>query len=451
MSHSNGLHSSMDSDRSPLLKNKSKRLSADSFGSINSSQSSQPMDFDFRSKVKLDPAVARVDFFHRNRTSLFYFCGLFGAIIVLFSLLTVGAIVMPGQFRENSGDIVHTRVMWKQKGIAFSDGRYCPWVKFGSTKSLLSLQNLMSTGATHVGLIVVFYQDYFDSTTMYATNTTATKNELRHITTMVKSLGAKVMLMPQIELMKDTSHTRADIGSTFNDSQWKIWFAEYYRMINEYANLAGEQSIDIFSVGCELNATSSQDQSWRVLISNVKATLQAIGDPNFMSNVTYQSQSGGEETSKTWWDELDYIGINPKYDMEGNTLDSLVHHWKTIQDHGVGGMSMGLRNLSEKFNKSILFTEVEYCSGNCHSSGDIKIDLGSQTLRYQALFTSFKNTPWFEGIYYSKWLTDPAFGGQYNVCPSPQFKPSEETLRAWYGGKSNSTVPPYPPECPCIM
>lgn len=48
-------------------------------------------------------------------------------------------------------------------------------------------------------------------------------------------------------------------------------------------------------------------------------------------------------------------------------------------------------------------------------------------------------------------VSDPAFGGADNYCCTPQFKKTEQLVRNEYGGVLQSTVPDFPPECPCIL
>ena len=46
--------------------------------------------------------------------------------------------------------IPFVEALWEQKGITFTNGKYCPEVKFDSEKSDLSLTNLASTGKRSV-------------------------------------------------------------------------------------------------------------------------------------------------------------------------------------------------------------------------------------------------------------------------------------------------------------
>jgi hypothetical protein len=74
-------------------------------------------------------------------------------------------------------------------------------------------------------------------------------------------------------------------------------------------------------------------------------------------------------------------------------------------------MQGGLRNLSQHWNKTIIFTEIGYCSGNCTMGP--QIDMPAQTLWYNSMFFVWKDITWFGGAFWWNWLTDPAFGGEF--------------------------------------
>ncbi len=72
---------------------------------------------------------------------------------------------------------------------------------------------------------------------------------------------------------------------------------------------------------------------------------------------------------------MDVIGVDGYYplspDITDPTVEDLVAFWNVIitkgVDNGVNGgyMNGSLHDLVVKWNKSMIFTEVGYCSGNC--------------------------------------------------------------------------------------
>lgn len=130
------------------------------------------------------------------------------------------------------------------------------------------------------------------------------------------------------------------------------------------------------------------------------------------------------------------------------TLKQTTQEWKTIIHEGISGMRCGLEQLAAEHNMTIIFTEVGYCSGDCPTGQ--ALDIHYQTLRYETFFDVWENIHWFGGVFWWNWLSDPAFGGIYNYCATPQFKPAEELLHKKFGGTGKSLQPASPPNCPCI-
>lgn len=275
---------------------------------------------------------------------------------------------------------------------------------------------------------------------------------MRHTIQKAHELGLKVLLKPHIDLYDDPEHWRGQIGKYFTNDQWKEWFSEYEKFLIHYAKLATEENVEMFSLGCELIATSKRDFEWRQIAKSVRQV--------FYNNITYSSNWGGEETNKTWWDVVDVIGVDAYYPLaptiKSPTLENLVDFWKIIVEKGVangvngGYMRGGLKNLTTYWKKPIVFTEVGACSGNCTTGPEV--DLGYQYLRYLAVFEAFKDVEWFLGTYWWNWASDPAFGGEDNFCMTPQFKPVEKLLRDWYGSYTQEAEKPnFPAKCKCIL
>ena len=57
----------------------------------------------------------------------------------------------------------------------------------------------------------------------------------------------------------------------------------------------------------------------------------------------------------------------------------------------------------------------------------------AQSNAYQAIFQTFWNESWFAGGFIWKWYDDdPEQGGPNNNDYTPQNKPVEEIIKAWY-------------------
>ena len=113
-----------------------------------------------------------------------------------------------------------------------------------------------------------------------------------------------------------------------------------------------------------------------------------------------------------------------------------------------------LKNLSTKFGKKILITEVGFCSGNCKRDEQITgYDQYLQAYYYEYFFKFLAKQEFIVGFYWWSWNTDPNFGGLNDQCISPQHKPAEQLLRKIYMGdkKSFSLKPTGVPKCKCTV
>ena len=54
------------------------------------------------------------------------------------------------------------------------------------------------------------------------------------------------------------------------------------------------------------------------------------------------------------------------------------------------------------------------------------------TRQYQALLETFWTQPWFAGIYWWHWGTHEKMGGANHRGFTPQNKPAQELVAAWY-------------------
>lgn len=322
-----------------------------------------------------------------------------------------------------------------QKGFS-----YVAWWSghYSHPDSDLALANLAGTGADWISLIVTQYQDSISSTVIYSTTATPTDADLIHAITQAHDLGLKVMLKPHVDLASDPTHWRGQIGRGFTELEWNTWFTSYQDLVNHYAQLAQTHGADQFCVGTELSASESRETDWRAVIAGVRSRY---GGP-----LTYAANHG-DENNVTWWDAVDYIGVDAYYPLTEES-DPTVAELKKAWQPRVSSLS----TLAATWNKRILFTEIGYRSQdgtNRHpwdwQSGGI-VDLEEQADTYQAALESVFNQPWFAGIYWWAWEADPFQGGPCNDGYTPYDKPAEAVLRSWYGAPPRAREPTPQPD-----
>ncbi|MBN2002710.1 MAG: hypothetical protein JXA21_05080 [Anaerolineae bacterium] len=350
--------------------------------------------------------------------------GLLAVVVAVMSVHPLSAQNEPPPMEEDSR---MAPVAGKQNGIA-----YASWWKgqYSDPLADISLENLADTGANWMSLLVTWYQDTLTTTTIVSdTDRTPTDADIQHAVEKAHELGVSVMLKPHVDL--NNYAWRGFIGEGFEtQADWDAWFASYTDFILYYAQMAQDLGVDQFCVGTELMSTEAQTISWRNVISEVAAV--------YTGTLTYAANHGSENAI-TWWDDLDYIGVDAYYRLVENqahtnpTVDELKATWATLV--------ISLEALSEQYDRPIIFTEVGYRSVDGmtyqpwdYSAGTV-LDLQEQVDAYQALFESVYTQTWFNGLYMWSWDTNPAQGGMCDLGYSPYNKPAENVLRQWYGAE----------------
>jgi hypothetical protein len=337
-------------------------------------------------------------------------------------IMLLSVLIIPGLLLQNMGQSRAAGQVVKQRGMSFA--AWWPGL-YSSPDADQALSELREAGPDWISLIVTRYQDTIASTTIYSAPGTPTDDDLVHVINQAHSLGMKVMLKPHLDLANDPTHWRGDIGVGFSEADWIAWFISYKDFINHYAQLAQAYGADQFCVGTELVSTEARAADWQSVIAGVRGL--------FTGPITYAANQGSEG-ALSWWDKLDFIGVDAYYPLTNKnnpTLDELKAAWAPLV--------AGLKTLSEYWGKTILFTEIGYRSqdGANQHPWDFQIggtiDLQEQADLYRAVFESVFNQAWFAGIFWWSWEPDPLQGGPCDMGYSPHDKPAEDILRLWYG------------------
>ncbi|MHB9024224.1 MAG: glycoside hydrolase family 113 [Armatimonadota bacterium] len=308
--------------------------------------------------------------------------------------------------------------------VCYYNGGYASW------QSEQALQRLADDGVNFLAVTVTAYQPTYTSTIIAAQPWTPSDADLRFVTDRAHALGMRVMLKPAVDLSQDPYHWRGDIGSGFtSETEWQTWFSAYTSFITYYAKLAKSIRADMLCVGAELCGTTHRAAEWRKVVAGLRRQNRIP--------LTYASNWGGEESGISWWDALDYIGVNAYYpvsDSASPTVESMVDAWISY------GYLQTLANLSAAFKRPVLLTEIGYRSidgatmapWDWCSTGEI--DLQEQADAYQAAFEALWRCSWLAGTFW--WYADvnPAVGGADDPSYSFYEKPAEAVLRQYYRG-----------------
>jgi hypothetical protein len=294
-----------------------------------------------------------------------------------------------------------------------------------------SLARAAASGNDAVSIVVTQYMQDATSSSIRANGATPTDASVLHAMHTARSLGMKVNLKPQVDLVSG-----AWVG-TIAPADPTAWFAGYEAMIDHYADLAGEGGAGMLVLGTELKTMSgaAYTSRWEQIISGLRQ--------RFAGKLTYAA-NWNEYRQVRFWGSLDYIGVDayfPLSDAVAPSVSSLVSAWTSR------GYVDGLRAESQAFGEQVLFTEIGYRSivgaailPNIWNSL-VSYDMSEETNAYEAAFQAFAGRNWFAGMYWWSWpATLPANG--WNGDYTPTFKAAEDVMRTWNAKLAGGPVPP---------
>ncbi|EGG23466.1 hypothetical protein DFA_05599 [Cavenderia fasciculata] len=331
---------------------------------------------------------------------------------------------------------------WTMNGIAYVGGKLCNNIPLTHMTAHNAIDTIVFTGANWIQLVVTQYQKNINSTFIYPTNDTDTDDEFISAISYAGMRDLGIMISPRLELEDDPGRTPEEIGTFFREADWVDWFGNYSQMVFHYASMLGDVPI-LVSLGSGLEATSWRDAEWRNLTKKAR-------DKYPRWSLTYSANSCGEESNITWWDAVDFIGVNAHYNIpryghdsyrDYKFVDNQIKFWNNIVYVGRSFepgcyMTKSLFDLKNKYNKPILFTEIGFCSGlqqgrKCLNQS---IDLQFQDASFKAFFRVFLLQDWFYGAFIWHWVPDPNIGGPEDWNYTPRRKPAENVVKYHYGG-----------------
>ena len=299
-----------------------------------------------------------------------------------------------------------------------------------SPESDASLAAAREAGSNWIAICVWWFQDDVNSTVIEPDYTcepdepddtcySATPDSVVHAIQTSHNLGMKVMLKPMVDCQNGV--WRGEINPS------AAWFNAYQDFINFWADIAEQNNVELFSVGCELKNTISWDSSWRNTILEVRT--------HYTGPLTYAANHG-QEQNVSWWDELNYIGIDAYYPLttgDAPSLETLKSRWNSIAD------SIEAWRNSNWPTTDIIFTEVGYQSVDGTNRtpwwtdpATHAIDMQEQAQCYEALLSQLKNRSWWLGMFWWNWETSADAGGLGDPYWTPQNKLAELIMRNYY-------------------
>lgn len=326
---------------------------------------------------------------------------------------------------------------------------------YGTPSAKQSLLRLAKTGADYVGVLGTWYMtttsgEASTSNTIFAhAQKTPSDTALIKAVRTAKTLDRRVFLKLHVRVILNDApfgNWQDAWAGKVQPSNPTAWFTSYRNFAVHYAQIAQAEGVELLAFGTEMPSMTvpAYATQWNQVIDAIKAV--------YTGKLTFSSNQPTEFQQITFWNRCDYLGIGPYYSLTDSTppspsLDAIVGGWRNSLEGG--DLIQLFSQVSAQYgNKPVLFTELGYNSVDTATFEPWK---GTQSLpenqalqkrAYDALFLTLQKQPWFAGVFWWDWLTNPNAGtqGLDRRDYTPQNKPAEQSLKNFYLGLSASQV-----------
>jgi hypothetical protein len=241
-----------------------------------------------------------------------------------------------------------------------------------------------------------------------------------------KKENYQVMLKPHVWVVGQGWCGDFDLKT---EDDWLLWEKDYEAYILSYAKIASDHNVEMLCIGTEYKIAATKRASfWISLISKVRKI--------YSGKVTYAANWDNFHNI-TFWDELDFIGIDAYFPLSGSKdakKEVLDLKWKEV--------SKTLEQYSVSYKKQIIFAEygyksIHYSAGKQweieHIKDDEQVNFNAQNNAYSSLYENVWKQPWFAGGFIWKWFpNDKKAGGLLNSDYTTQHKPVEQIIKQYY-------------------
>jgi hypothetical protein len=234
---------------------------------------------------------------------------------------------------------------------------------------------------------------------------------IRRMARTAHEVGLQVILKPQV-WYRGGYPGEHDLES---EEDLDAFFQRYGELLTHYSRLAEETNADLLCIGVEFAKLTEHEGRWRELIR--------LARRHYSGPLTYAANFGDEFESVTFWDELDYIGLDNYYPLPA--------------DFSTDDTEQRIETVHRRFGKPVIFTEVGFSSfegtrerpwedrpSNAYSEE-------AQAAAYEAVFRGFHDKPWLAGMFWWKLGTNGS-AGRRNGAHAPWGKPAMDVLKNWY-------------------
>ena len=248
--------------------------------------------------------------------------------------------------------------------------------------------------------------------------TLETDARLARAATRARQLGLAVLLKPHLWAGR---RFHGDIS--FQDkSRFELWFADYRNWVLHYARFAQLHGIEVLAIGNELAGLTVHAEDWRSLIAQVRRV--------YSGHVTYAAHWEDEFRRLSFWDALDYIGVNFYFPIAGARARP------ELNAPAILAAERRIAQVQSRFEKPVLFTEVGFpalatAASRPWEENGSSLDAELQARCYAVWLEQFAQAPNVQGMFWWKWPSH-GRGSPFDTSHQPLAKPALRVLGEWF-------------------
>ncbi len=306
-----------------------------------------------------------------------------------------------------------------------------------SVETVVDLEPLQRYNLNWITMVSWGFQDHCDSPEVTHGNGDSLQmreyddNWVKRIQ-VARSNGYKVFFKPHLWIQEPAEgQWRSDIFPA-SDEDWEQWQESYSSFILRYARVAERAEAEMYCIGVEFTRlTLEKTAFWRALIQEVRKV--------YSGQIVYAANWYKEFENITFWDELDYIGVQAYFPLTKDKNPSLEQISEGWDKH-----LTSLEAIHEKYDRPIVFTEMGYRSTansaarpwewvEYSDNQDNPYSPKTQANCYQAFFDTVWNQDWLAGVHLWQLRSDFSEGDpDYDLDFTPQGKLAEVIIASGF-------------------
>lgn len=284
------------------------------------------------------------------------------------------------------------------------------------------LKEIAATGATHVSVVIPYYQRDIWATSIgphprFSPPLTTVHRTLRQ----ARAAGLKVVVFPILRVQ--VAATPDEWRGALAPKDLDAWWRSYEAFILDMAQVAARHRAAALCVGSELGTMDGDPTRWRPLLQRVRRV--------FSGALLYSAN----------WDRYDKVGLWPLVDLAGLSayfqltdgrrrpdLQRLIHAWREQR--------VAISRWRAQIEKPLVITEVGYHSQirtsaqPWNESADKPVSLTAQADCIQAFARVWEGVDYLQGVYFWNWF---GWGGPKSREYTPRGKPAAKVICDYYG------------------